>query len=50
MIPRDVDDPGDESIRVGGVFDQLGEKVPRGFLRVISDAHRPVIGKGMSGR
>ncbi|MBP89549.1 MAG: hypothetical protein CMJ64_23040 [Planctomycetaceae bacterium] len=37
MIPNDADAPADESIRVAGQFDHLGEQVPRGFLRVLSD-------------
>ena len=49
MIPRDVEDPADESIRLAGKFDQLGTKVRRGFLRVIGPA--PVeIPAGSSGR
>lgn len=49
MIPCDRDDPGDESIRLSGQFDRLGDKVPRGFLRVFGDA-APVIPSGQSGR
>src|SRR5262249_30623700 len=37
MIPCDVDTPADESVRLAGQFDRLGERVPRGFLRVIND-------------
>ena len=29
--------PADEAIRLAGQFDRLGDKVPRGFLRVVSD-------------
>ena len=50
MIPCDVEKPGDESIRLAGVFDSVGEKVPRGFLQVVSDAHRPELAEGASGR
>jgi hypothetical protein len=49
MIPCDVDKPADESVRIAGQFDRLGDQVPRGFLRVISD--EPVaIPDGQSGR
>ncbi len=37
MIPADAAKPADEAIRLAGQFDRLGKKVPRGFLRVISD-------------
>ncbi len=53
MIPAESDDPGDESIRVAGQFDQLGEKVPRGFLRVVGDVASESsykISPGRSGR
>jgi hypothetical protein len=49
MIPGDVDKPADESIRIAGQFDRLGDPVPRGFLRVISD-EPVVIPAGQSGR
>jgi hypothetical protein len=49
MIPSDADKPADESIRIAGQFDRLGDKVPRGFLRVISDVP-VVIPEGQSGR
>ena len=49
MIPRDVEAPADEAIRLAGQFDRLGEKVPRGFLRVVSNAPTE-ISKGQSGR
>ncbi len=49
MISHDVETPADEAIRLAGQFDRLGDKVPRGFLRVVSDA--PVeIPNGQSGR
>ena len=38
MIPIDVDKPADESIRLSGQFDRCDQKVPRGFLQVISDS------------
>ncbi len=37
MIPGDAETPADESIRLAGQFDRHGEKVPRGFLRVVSE-------------
>lgn len=49
MIPSDVEKPADESIRLSGQFNRLGDQVPRGFLRVISDAP-PSIPAGQSGR
>ncbi len=49
MISHDVESPADEAIRLTGQFDRLGDKVPRGFLRVVSDT--PVeIPNGQSGR
>jgi hypothetical protein len=49
MVPGDVDQPADESVRIAGQFDRLGDQVPRGFLRVIGD--EPVlIPDGQSGR
>jgi hypothetical protein len=49
MVPRDRDAPADESIRMAGQFDRLGESVPRGFLRVVSD-RTATIASGQSGR
>jgi hypothetical protein len=49
MIPCDVDKPADESVRLSGQFDHLGDQVPRGFLRVISDVPAK-IPEGQSGR
>jgi hypothetical protein len=49
MIPCDVDSPGNEAIRRAGRFDQPGEKVPRGFLQVITK-REPTIPDGKSGR
>jgi len=49
MIPSDADNPADESIRLAGQFNKQGDKVPRGFLRVISDVPA-VIPEGQSGR
>jgi Protein of unknown function (DUF1553) len=49
MIPCDVDKPADEAVRLSGQFDRLGDQVPRGFLRVISDVPAK-IPEGQSGR
>ncbi len=49
MIPSDVDKPADEAVRLAGQFNRLGEQVPRGFLRVISDVPA-AIPAGQSGR
>ncbi|MBC8354433.1 MAG: PSD1 domain-containing protein [Planctomycetes bacterium] len=49
MTPCDGDAPADEAIRLAGQFDQLGDKVPRGFLQVVSDAATE-IPAGQSGR
>jgi hypothetical protein len=49
MIPCDVDKPADESVRIAGQFNRLGDQVPRGFLRVIGDAPA-AIPEGQSGR
>ncbi len=50
MIPADVEEPGDESIRRAGDFNQLGEKVPRGFLQAVSNSGKAELPKGHSGR
>ncbi len=49
MIPMDVEKPADESIRRAGQFDRMGEKVPRGFLRVL-DKKKPSLPENQSGR
>jgi hypothetical protein len=49
MIPCDREDPSDESIRLAGQFDRLGDRVPRGFLRVVGDSPAN-IPAGQSGR
>ncbi len=49
MIPCDSDAPADESIRLAGQFDRLGDPVPRGFLRAVSGT-AAVIPQGQSGR
>jgi hypothetical protein len=49
MVPRDVDEPADETIRIAGQFDRPGERVERGFLRVLGEP-APAIPAGQSGR
>lgn len=49
MIPSDAEAPADESIRLAGQFDHHGEKIPRGFLSVVSDT-AVEIPSGHSGR
>ncbi|MFO1095331.1 MAG: DUF1553 domain-containing protein, partial [Planctomycetaceae bacterium] len=46
---RDIESPGDMRITIRGNPRALGNAVPRGFLRVVSDAH-PEIPEGESGR
>jgi len=50
MIPEDVDSPSDEHIRLAGQFDRLGERVPRGFLKVLIDDEPIAIPDKQSGR
>lgn len=50
MIPADVEKPSDEHVRMAGQFDQLGEKVPRGFLTVLCDRSQVEIPTDQSGR
>ena len=45
MIPQDGEKPADEHIRLAGQFDEPGEKVPRGFLRVVSDTAAKITAK-----
>ena len=49
MISHDVESPADEAIRLAGQFDRPGDKVPRGFLRVVNDTPVEIPG-GQSGR
>ena len=49
MIPCDADEPADEHIRLAGQFDRLGEQIPRGLLRVVSNG-AVEIPDGQSGR
>ncbi len=49
MIPRDANDPRDEHIRLAGQADRLGDVVPRGFLRVLTNTE-VTIPAGASGR
>jgi len=37
MIPSEAEEPDDEHIRLAGQYDRLGDQVPRGVLRVLSN-------------
>jgi hypothetical protein len=50
MIPADADEIRDEAIRLSGKFDAPGDKVPRGFLKVLCDGHAPPLPPDHSGR
>ncbi len=52
MIPGDVAAPADEAIRRAGEVDKPGDKVPRGFLQVVSrpTQHKAQIREKQSGR
>jgi hypothetical protein len=50
MTPRDSEEPQDESIRIAGQFDQLGEKVARGGLQVLTDQSPFSVAGRTSGR
>jgi hypothetical protein len=50
MIPAEADDVGDEAIRLAGKFDSAGEKVPRGFLKVLCNDQPVQIPPDYSGR
>lgn len=50
MIPADADEISDEAIRLSGKFDAPGDKVPRGFLKVLCDGHAPPLPPDHSGR
>jgi hypothetical protein len=49
MIPCDAAEPADERIRLAGRFDRPGDRVPRGFLRVLGGSTIE-IPPGTSGR
>jgi hypothetical protein len=42
MIPSDVEQPADDHIRLAGQFDRMGDKVSRGFLRVLGETAVPI--------
>lgn len=50
MIPGEADEIRDEAIRPAGKYDALGEKVPRGFLKVLCDDRAFPISPSQSGR
>jgi hypothetical protein len=49
MAPCDVESPADEAVRLAGIFNRLGDRVPRGFLHAIGNS-REAIPAGVSGR
>ena len=50
MVPSEKEKPADEAIRLAGQYNDLGDKVPRGFLTVLKDNPLPEIATGESGR
>ncbi len=50
MSPTDIAKPADEHIRVAGKFDDKGEQVRRGFLRVLCQGDSVTIPESESGR
>ncbi len=50
MIPREVEQPANEAIRLAGQPEALGDEVPRGFLTVLNNSSTPTIAAGRSGR
>ena len=52
MVPGDIDSPIDEAIRRAGEVGKLGDKVPRGFIQVVSrpTRHKAKIRENQSGR
>ena len=50
MTPRDGEHPDDETIRLAGDFERRGERVPRGFLQVLSLGEQASLPAGRSGR
>lgn len=50
MVPAEADAIGDEAIRLAGKYDTPGEKVARGFLKVLSDGNGVSIDASHSGR
>ncbi len=50
MVPVERDSIGDEAIRISGKFDDTGEVVPRGFLRVLCEGDQIAMPADRSGR
>jgi hypothetical protein len=50
MAVRDSDDPADCRINIRGEVNDLGDRVPRGFVRVLSDEKTPQVNMKQSGR
>jgi hypothetical protein len=42
MIPSEADEIGDEAIRLAGQADRKGDRVPRGFLQVLTSDPSPI--------
>jgi mono/diheme cytochrome c family protein len=50
MIPADAEKISDEAVRVSGKFDVTGDRVPRGFLKVLCDEDAVQLPADQSGR
>ena len=50
MAPRDADQPQDEHIRLAGDYQRHGERIPRGFIQVLSRGEPTELPAGQSGR
>ena len=50
MVPSEADAPVNEHVRLAGKFDDKGEQVPRGFLRVLCDVPQEALPETQSGR
>ena len=50
MAPQDSAKPVDETIRLAGEFDRQGERVPRGFLQILSRGEPAALPADQSGR
>ncbi|MFN0053813.1 MAG: DUF1553 domain-containing protein, partial [Planctomycetales bacterium] len=50
MIPAEGEEIGDEAVRLAGKFDAPGDKIPRGFLKVLCENSATPIPPRQSGR
>jgi mono/diheme cytochrome c family protein len=50
MIPTDAETPADEAIRLAGQYDNVGDKVSRGYLRVLCGETSATVTTSQSGR